>query len=290
MKQQALAKLFTLFCLTLAFPCLLAAATTDLTIMSYNIRLNIASDGPNKWSNRKETLVAQIAFNRPDLLGIQEGLPQQVDYLDSALNGYEYVGVGRDNGKRAGEFSALFYRSDKLECLASDTFWLSETPDTPSYGWGVSYRRICTYGQFRDRTTGQTYWVFNTHFDHQVVDARLNGAKLILKQIEQRVNKNEAYFLIGDLNATPNTPEIKLLSTTMADARLTATNSVFGQEGTFNRFDPSAIPQDRIDYIFTSRGTVHVEAFATLSDLVDLRYPSDHFPIIARCKITNDYE
>ncbi len=257
---------------------------SELTLTTYNIRLDLASDGPNRWDNRKQQLANQVKTLSPNILGIQEGLPHQVDYLETELKGYTHIGVGRDDGSREGEFSAIYYRPTDTELLASDTFWLSETPDKPSYGWGAHYRRICTYGHFRDRDTGSTYWVFNTHFDHEVPEARLNGAKLILKQIDRLVAPTEPYFLMGDLNATPDSAPIKLLSERLKDARLHSKGPVFGMDATFNGFISETVPQNRIDYIFTSQ-EVTVSSFATHSDMVDQRYPSDHFPVTATVKL-----
>ncbi|MBK1878483.1 endonuclease/exonuclease/phosphatase family protein [Pelagicoccus mobilis] len=109
----------------------------QLTLMSYNIRLDLPSDGENRWDKRKEVLTSQILFLNPDILGIQEGLPHQVDHLAQSLDEYAYTGVGRDDGKHEGEFSAIFYNANKVEYLAGDTFWLSETPSEPSLGWGL---------------------------------------------------------------------------------------------------------------------------------------------------------
>ncbi|EDY84355.1 endonuclease/exonuclease/phosphatase family [Verrucomicrobiia bacterium DG1235] len=263
-----------------------SVSATELTLSTYNLRLEIASDGPNQWENRREQVANQIAFLAPDILGVQEALPQQVDYLEQNLAGYSYIGVGRHDGIRAGEHSAIYYRDSTTELLDSSTFWLSPTPDTPSYGWGVHYRRICTYGHFRDRQTKTTYWVFNTHFDHEMPEARLNGAKLILDRIATLVSPNEPHFLMGDLNATPDSPPIKLISAKLQDTRLHSTGPVFGSEGTFNAFDPTTIPTRRIDYIFASPENT-ITAYATLSDLIDGRYPSDHFPIVIKTQLQN---
>ncbi len=260
------------------------AGATELTLISYNIRLDLPSDAPNNWDNRKEQLAAQVTTLSPNIFGIQEGLPHQVDYLKDSLPGYQYIGVGRDNAKREGEFSAIYYKPSKTELLTSNTFWLSETPSTPSFGWGAHYRRICTYGHFRDLASDTTYWVFNTHFDHEFPEARLNGAKLILERIAKLVDPNEPHFLMGDLNATPDTPPIRLLSQHLNDSRPHSQHPPFGPEGTFNAFDPSQAPSDRIDYIFTDPQT-QVITYATHSDLIDSRHLSDHFPIVIKAQL-----
>ncbi len=274
----------TLLTITTALLLSLSLFGSELTLTSYNIRLDLASDGPNRWDKRKQQLANQVKTLAPDILGIQEGLPQQVDYLEDALEGYTHIGVGRDDGIRQGEFSALYYRPADTELLATDTFWLSETPDQPSYGWGAHYRRICTYGHFRDRQSGSTYWVFNTHLDHEIPEARLNGAKLILKRIQQLVAPTEAYFLMGDFNATPDSPPIELFAQHLKDSRLERSTQTFGPEATFNGFDPQSPPLNRIDYIFTSPKTT-VTSYAVHSDLIDQRYPSDHFPVTVKASL-----
>ncbi|MBD5781119.1 DUF4038 domain-containing protein [Pelagicoccus sp. NFK12] len=257
---------------------------TEVTLASYNIRLDLQSDGPNRWDGRKIQLASQVKSFSPDILGIQEGLSHQIEYLERTLEGYSYIGVGRDDGVREGEFSAIFYRPANTEVIASNTFWLSDSPESPSYGWGAHYRRICTYGHFRDRASGSTYWVFNTHFDHEVPAARLNGAKLLLDRIKELVAPTEDYFLMGDLNATPESPPIRLISQSLNDSRLHASDNSFGNEGTFNGFDPSAPADRRIDYIFASPRT-KLLSNAVHSDLIGQRYPSDHFPVVVTAKL-----
>ncbi len=261
------------------------AETADLSLMTYNIRLDLASDGPDQWAFRRQQLAELIKFVAPDIIGIQEGLYPQVQYLDEALDTYAYLGVGRDDGKHAGEHSALFYRIDRAKPLTSSTFWLSETPAVPSFGWGATFRRVCTYARFQDLRSQQVYWVFNTHFDHEAEAARRNGAQLILERIEQLVPADEPCFLMGDLNGTPDQEPIRILAARMDDARLTAKGAVFGSEATFNGFDVADAPERRIDYIFASRGKIETLDYATLSDLVNGRYLSDHFPVVARFRI-----
>ncbi|MDQ8205244.1 endonuclease/exonuclease/phosphatase family protein [Pelagicoccus sp. SDUM812003] len=256
-----------------------------LCLMSYNIRLDTDRDGENRWDLRKEQLAAQIASTAPDVLGIQEGLPQQVDFLQNALTEYAFLGVGRDDGAKAGEHSALFYRTDRVRLLDSGTFWLSETPNAPSFGWGAAHRRICTYARFKDKTSQATYWVFNTHFDHEAAEARLNGANLILDRMKRLARKDEPAFLMGDLNATPSSPPIERIKETLADARDHSPAPPFGSEGTFNGFDPSRLAEERIDYQFFKPDTARVLSYAVRSDLVNQRYLSDHFPVVVRYQL-----
>ena len=136
------------------------------TAMTFNIRYDNPSDGADNWVHRKQDMLDFILKLKPSVFGIQEGLAHQVGYLDSGLSGYKYFGVGRDDGKEKGEYCAIFYHVDQHELIKSGTFWLSETPHQISVGWDAAMERICTYGMLEDKSNGQKFWVFNTHFDH----------------------------------------------------------------------------------------------------------------------------
>ena len=157
--------------------------TTNL--ISFNIRYDNTSDTINNWNKRKASLASLIQHYDADIVGIQEGLHHQVDYLNNTLNGFSYVGVGRDDGQQKGEYSAIFYNSDKFKVLKTNTFWLSETPEKVSVGWDASMERICTYALFENVTSKKQFYVFNTHFDHRGMQARVNSAELIYKKIKE---------------------------------------------------------------------------------------------------------
>lgn len=152
----------------------------SLNVMTYNVRLDVAVDGANRWDNRKDFFASQIQFYEPDILGIQESLPNQVNYLDSALHHYKHIGIGRE-GLNRGESSSIFYNQQRLKLLKENTFWLSETPERISKGWDASYLRVCTYGLFQDKKSGHQFWVFNTHLDNNGVVAREKSIELIVK-------------------------------------------------------------------------------------------------------------
>jgi endonuclease/exonuclease/phosphatase family metal-dependent hydrolase len=254
------------------------AYSQGLKVMTYNIRLDLASDGENRWDNRKEMLAGQALFYEPDFMGVQEALYNQMDYLDKNLPAYDFIGVGRDDGKQQGEYSAIFYNAGKFEVLEQHTFWLSQTPEKPSKGWDAAYNRVCTYGLFRDKKTKQKLWVFNTHFDHVGNVARVESAKLILKKIKEVNKQNLPVILTGDFNLEEESESIKLISTEMSDAKKSAKQS-FGPAGTFNAFEFSKPVTKRIDYIFT-KGVI-INKYAVLSDSDHCRYPSDHLPVYA---------
>lgn len=275
-----------IICLILTFTFLsVSMEGQTYKIMTYNIRYDNPKDGENQWSKRKEFLSSQIAFNKPDVFGIQEGLHHQVIYLDSIFVDYKYVGIGRDDGKKKGEYSAVFYNSKKLKVVKHLTFWLSETPNEISVGWDASMERICTYALFENIKTKQQFWVFNTHFDHIGDEARLQSAKLIVNKIKELNQNNLPIILMGDFNLTPSSEPIKYLSTVFNDSKENSLLKPFGSTGTFNGFIFHEPVNDRIDYIFTSKNNIEVRKFAILSDSKDCKYPSDHLPVFVELEI-----
>ncbi|KOF03234.1 endonuclease/exonuclease/phosphatase [Roseivirga seohaensis subsp. aquiponti] len=253
---------------------------TPIKVMTYNIRYDNPNDGENHWELRKRWLANQINFIEPDVLGIQEGLAHQVTFLEDALPTYNHIGVGRDDGKEAGEYTAIFYKSENLELINQNTFWLSETPEKPSVGWDAALERICTYALFQHKVTNQKFWVFNTHFDHVGDTARANSVDLITTEIRKLNMENLPVFLMGDLNLEPDSEPIQKLSSRMNDARHYSTDLVFGPKGTFNGFKHNEPVTRRIDYIFTNPYKVEVRKYAVLSDSKDKKYPSDHLPVV----------
>lgn len=273
-------KLFILSLIILTFTNINAQ---DITVMSYNIRLDVASDGENRWDNRKEMLASQVLQKNPDFMGVQEALPQQVDYLNENLKNYKYIGVGRDDGKREGEFSAIFYNTSKYKVIEQSTFWLSSSPDKVSMGWDAACKRVCTYGLFENLKTKQKIWVFNTHFDHVGNTARQNSAKLILDKIKALNTNNFPYVLTGDFNLEPDSEPIKLITTQLNDSRIVA-EETSGSVATFNGFNMKEKPKVRIDYIFVPK-TITVNKYETSVDVKYNRYPSDHFPVYVELKV-----
>ncbi|RDI13367.1 endonuclease/exonuclease/phosphatase family protein [Flavobacterium sp. AG291] len=267
-------KLFILSLILLTFTNINAQ---DITVMSYNIRLDVASDGENRWDNRKEMLASQVLQKNPDFMGVQEALPQQMDYLNKNLKNYKYIGVGRDDGKREGEFSAIFYNISKYKVIEQSTIWLSPTPDRVSIGWDAAYKRVCTYGLFENLKTKQKIWIFNTHFDHIGNIARQKSAELILDKIKAVNTNNFPFVLTGDFNLEPDSEPIKLITTQLNDSRIVA-EETSGSVATFNGFNIKEKPKVRIDYVFIPK-TITVNKYETLVDVKYNRYPSDHFPV-----------
>lgn len=257
----------------------------SLTAMTYNIRYDTPRDGENQWAKRKAFLVNQVKFYHPDVLGIQEGLNHQVAYLDSSLESYRYVGVGRDDGAEKGEYTAIFYDTREVELLEQNTFWLSETPGKVSVGWDAALERICTYALFRTRKPKRKFWVFNTHFDHIGEEARSQSVRLIVKKIKEINTKHYPVVLMGDLNLTPDRETIQFLTENMKDTRNSSTEVSFGPDATFNNFKFKNKPERRIDYIFTSITGIKTKRYAVLTDSKELKYPSDHFAVFAELEL-----
>lgn len=264
---------------------LFAAAQTEIKVMSYNIRLELKSDGENWWENRKGQVATLMNYYEADFIGTQEVLHQQLVYLKDNLTGYDFIGVGRDDGKEAGEYSCIFYKKDKYSVVQQSTFWLSPTPDVPSKGWDAALNRVCTYGLFKNNKTKQLVWVFNTHFDHMGKVARLESAKLIVKKINELNIKHYPVIVSGDFNSKPDEDPAQYMTSQMQNSR-SVSKLVYGKADTWNAFKFTEKPNGCIDYIFVANDKrMSVLKFATLTDSYDLKYPSDHLPILATINI-----
>lgn len=252
----------------------------DLKIMTYNIRLDIASDGENAWPNRKDFFTSQIQFYSPDIFGVQEATPNQVMDIALALPNYNKFGVGRE-GEGKGEACTIYYKKDRFQVQQSNTFWLSETPNVISKGWDAAYNRICTYALFKDVKTKKSFWVFNLHLDHIGDLAREKGVELVLSKIAVVNTKKYPVFLMGDFNSEPNTKQIVEIKKVMDDTKEVSKEKPFGPSGTFNDFKHNQPVTLLLDYIFISKNSrLTIQKHAVLSDSKDLRYPSDHLPVL----------
>ncbi|MCK7590672.1 endonuclease/exonuclease/phosphatase family protein [Subsaxibacter sp. CAU 1640] len=271
-----------------AFLFLLNSNAQELSLMSYNIKLDYPKEGENSWENRKPFFIGQLKFYSPDILGVQEAMPNQMKDMDSLLNDYSFVGVGRDDGKDSGEYSAIFYNKTKFKVIKSSTFWLSETPDKVSMGWDAVCNRVCTYALFENIKNKERFWVFNTHFDHVGVTARANSTCLILSKIKEFANGKLPVFLMGDFNLEPETENIQLIKATLEDSKDVSQMQPFGPSGTFNGFKFDEAVTRRIDYIFVSKKNIKVNKYAVLSDNENLKYPSDHLPVYIEAQLNTN--
>ncbi|HET6556796.1 MAG TPA: endonuclease/exonuclease/phosphatase family protein [Prolixibacteraceae bacterium] len=269
-------KRFTFILLLMA--CNVAMAQ-NLRVMTYNIRLNIASDGVNAWPNRADQVSALLDFHQAEIFGLQEAMYDQIQDIEADLPKMKWVGVGRDDGQKAGEFSPIFYDSEKFKALKNGGFWLSETPDQPSKGWDAAFNRVCTWIILREIKTGDKFMVFNTHFDHMGLKAKTESAKLIIQKIKELNKDRLPVILMGDFNSTPETEAYATITGEMSDSRKLTKKEPYGPEGTFNSFNWNAAMKERIDYVFVS-DKLEVKRYAVLTDSKDQRYPSDHQPVL----------
>lgn len=271
------------FIFSFLFSCLMVSSQT-IDVISYNIRYDNPDDAPNNWDNRKEFLIAQLNFYRPDVFGVQEGLIHQVKEIDSGLEDYAYFGVGRDFGDERGEHTAIFYNTKTVALIDESTFWLSTSPQTPSKGWDAALPRTCTYGVFKIKNSDARFMVFNTHFDHKGDRAREKSSKLILKKIKELNPENYPVVVTGDFNLESNSKGVQIILSEMKDSFEEAGKNAFGPKGTFNGFRIDKAVERRIDYIFVSDEFKIIKS-AILSDSDDARYPSDHLPVFTRLKL-----
>ncbi len=251
-----------------------------LTVASYNLRMDTKNDGINAWPNRKEDVKALIRFHDFDIFGTQEGFRHMLDDI-AELREFSYIGSGRDDGKKKGEHSAIFYRKDRFRLLDSGDFWLRENPAEPGKGWDATCcNRISSWGKFKDRKTKKEFYFFNVHFDHQGVVARRESGKLMVEKIKQLAGTTPV-ILTGDFNSNPETEQIYTIGTLLKDSKGISEEPPYGPEGTFNSFKWDAKLLDRIDYIFVS-DAFKVQKYGVLTDSKNQRYPSDHQPVLAR--------
>ncbi|MCF6212417.1 MAG: endonuclease/exonuclease/phosphatase family protein [Flavobacteriaceae bacterium] len=253
--------------------------------MTYNIRYDNDWDTENAWNDRKDNIVKLIKIYNPEFIGVQEALINQVNFIDYALKNHKYIGMGRDGGNR-GEFSAIFYDTTEFKVLKNGTFWLSETPNILSVGWDAALKRICTYGLFKNITTGKKIWVFNTHFDHKGNLARKKSATLILKKIGDINTKNYPVVFMGDLNSTPKEKPIQIFKSQLTDTFDLSKRPFKGSIGTFNGFVINKPVVTKIDYIFIKK--LNVSSYSHLDDRVNNKHISDHLPILATLNFKTD--
>lgn len=251
-----------------------------LNIASFNLRMDTPNDKENAWSHRKEMVKGLIRFHDFDICGTQEGFKHQLDDI-LELGNYAYVGVGRDDGKDAGEHSAIIYKKDRFDILESGDFWFAENPDVPGKGWDATCcNRICSWAKFREKKSQKEFFVFNVHYDHQGREARKNSSILLLKKIQQ-ITGGYPVFVTGDFNATPESEPIQSIYNDgrLKDSYLITKQSPYGTTGTTNSFRLEAPMKNRIDYVWVT-DDITVNKYGVLNDMQYGRFPSDHFPVM----------
>lgn len=281
----------------------------EFNLVTYNIRLPAGSDSVNGngWGRRLPWIALMVRFHDFDIFGTQEGVKHQLDSLRGRLPGYDYIGVGRDDGASLGEHAAIFYNTGLFELVDQGDFWLSETPDRPSFGWDAACRRVCTWGRFRHKPSQREFVYFNLHMDHIGVEARRQSVELVKRKINELGVAGLPVFLSGDFNIDQNSALIKGIpeSGVFKDAH-DAALIVYQPNGTFNAFNPRGFTASRIDHIFVSpqvevlKYGVLTDTYRTLSPEMseadfsdplrinvatyDSRTPSDHYPVVTRVR------
>jgi endonuclease/exonuclease/phosphatase family metal-dependent hydrolase len=272
-------KYFKLILLLTSFSLVASSSIAQTKIMSFNIRYDNPNDGQNWWDLRKGEVIELLKYYHPDFLGIQEVLPNQLDFIAENLDTYHFIGYGRDGLDTNSEGAPIFYNSAKYQLLGKEQFWLSETPEEISRGWDAALNRIVVYGIFRNKATNQTIHVFNTHFDHMGENARLKSAELLVDFIRKNHLADKKVVLMGDFNILPSESPIKLLEQEFEDSYRIENIPVYGPIGTFSGFDTIKTVTKRIDYIFTKN--IDIKSYRCIDDRrKNNLYPSDHFPII----------
>lgn len=255
----------------------------DLTIMTYNIRYDNPGDSINAWKFRKDKLCNLVRQKDPDLLGVQEALENQVKDIDSLLPGYGHVGVGRDDGKTKGEYSAIFYKKSTFNFLENGTFWLSQTPEVPgSMGWDAACTRIVTWIKLENKYSGAITYHFNTHFDHMGKLARKKSALLLMKKIKEIASENPV-IVTGDFNCTLSSKPMRMLTKgklELKDSRSSAP-VIKGPDYSYSTFYVNGKHEEVIDHILTNDFFV-TKSYQIADDNHEGRYFSDHLPVIVK--------
>ncbi len=273
-------------------------ATGPLSVMTFNIRYGTANDGENRWTNRRDMLYALLRAEKPDLIGLQEALRFQVDEILAAVPGYAAVGVGRDDGKAAGEMSAILYRTSRFYVASSGTFWFSDTPETPgSKTWGNRITRISTWARFVDHD-GAAFTHYNLHLDHESQPSREKSTALLLERIKARAVATEPVIVTGDFNTGESNAALQVLVGPGGPAAVPAAGAAAPpfidtfralhrdeqEVGTFTAFKYGDTKGDKIDYVLVQPGTTVLSA-GIVRTSQNGRYPSDHFPVVARIQL-----
>lgn len=249
-------------------------------ISTFNLKYENLEDGIHKWQNRKENVVNFIKIEQMDVIGMQEVLYSQIEYLENNLPNYQRLGVGRDDGKTKGEYSPIFFKKERYELVDSNTFWLSPNQNQAGKGWDAAYIRICTWAKLLDKKKKETILFLNTHLDNEGEQARIKSIDLIMDVIKDMHHKGGT-VLMGDFNLEPDNELIhKVIKFGFTDSYEAPLK--FGPKGTFNGFEINETHNRRIDYIFLKNFTPI--SYVVNSMIIDKSFLSDHFPVTVKIK------
>ena len=252
----------------------------SIRVVSFNIRYDNPSDGENGWQFRKNRIAQFIRFHRADICGLQEALITQIHDLDSLLPEFDWIGVGRDDGKEKGEFCPIFFKKDRFKVLTQKTLWLSDKPSIPgSVGWDAALPRIVNWCILMDSVTSKEIVFVNTHFDHVGVKARELSAKMIIKEVSKYIKKYPL-ILTGDFNCMDTSLVHKIFKEGgLHDGFFVSKEPHYGPNSTWNGFKEIGNNQ-RIDFIYVN-DHVSIIKHAILTDRWDGRFLSDHLPVVS---------
>lgn len=270
-----------LLCAAMLLTCLCGLTSCNrqtLTVISYNIRAGVAHDHENDWQYRRPATIAMLQEQAPEIFGVQEAVTFQLDYITEQLPHYKCVGVGREDGVSKGEHMSIFYDSNKIELLDWGTYWLSETPETPSMGWDAACMRTATWTKLKVKATGREFFYVNTHLDHIGAEAQKNGLALIVERIAAMNPDKAPMILTGDFNVRPDNPALSDLNKMMTSARAAAADS--DTKPSYNGWGAEGAASE-IDYIYYD-GFRDCSWFKVLDkQYVGVPYISDHYPVVA---------
>ena len=260
-----------------------AGQPATINVMSYNIRMNTPLDGVNAWPLRVHKVTGLLRFHQADIFGVQEALPEQVQDLIAAFPEFDHLGVGRDDGKSAGEHMSVFYRKSRFEKLDGGTFWLNEDTTKPGFGWDAACNRTVTWLKLKDRNTGKSFYFLNTHFDHRGSTARVESAKLVAARIQQINREKLPLILMGDFNATPDSEPIRIILGHLKDSRGLSETPPYGPNATSGGFEVKEMTRT-IDFIFVN-DRLRILRHGNLADTYGVYYPSDHLAVLAEVEL-----
>ncbi len=258
-------------------------ADEPIRCMSFNIRYNNPQDGENAWPLRKEMVARTFTVHCVDAAGLQEPDTRQIEEMHALLPEYDWVGVGSKDGKEKGPYDPIFYRRDRLRLLNSDTFWLSEHPDSAgSFGWDASHTRIVTWAKFKDRRHGRIFFLFNTHLDYAGTINQPKSAALILTKIKKIADRHPV-VLTGDFNCTRESSAYLTFTSGpdgLQDTWSLSENGHYGGTLSANAFGKDMRTDYVIDHILVQR-VRRVANHGIVAERWDGRFVSDHYPVLA---------